>query len=57
VDESMSLINSSISNSLSLKIDSFDISMLSFNQPNTDDPLCYIFAQFLSKAKEVNKRL
>jgi hypothetical protein len=26
--------------------------MLSFNQPNSEDPLCYIFAQFLSKAKE-----
>jgi hypothetical protein len=34
-----------------MKLDSFDLSVLSFHRNNSDDPLCYIMSQFLNRAK------
>ena len=48
VNQSLSLINSS---SVSMKLDSIDISVLSFTNKNSDDPLCYIMSEFLNRAK------
>ena len=52
IEKSISIINSSISNSLSMGFESFDVSMLSFSK-GVSDPLCHLMAQFISKAKEV----
>ena len=48
LEQSISRINSSISNSLNLS--SFDVSMLSFNR-NSSDPLCMLMAQFVGKQR------
>lgn len=34
-----------------MKLDSFDISVLSLTNKNSDDPLCYIMSEFLNRAK------
>lgn len=56
MEKSISLINSSISNSLSLGFESFDVSLLSFHR-TISDPLCHLMAQFVHKARdEAGKR-
>lgn len=51
VDHSLSIINSS---SISMKLDSFDLSVLT--NRNTDDPLCFIMSQFINRAKLANSK-
>ena len=39
-----------------MKLDSFDVSVISLQQKNSDDPLCYIMSQFLNRAKMENTK-
>lgn len=48
MEKSLSLLNSSISNSLG---QSFDVSLLSFHRA-LSDPLCHLMAQFVHKARD-----
>jgi hypothetical protein len=48
MDQSLSLIGSSLSNSMT-------ISMLSFNH-NSEDPLCHIMSEFINRARIENNK-